>query len=253
MRLFIFDGGQVMTRGVRFINAQGEIEMRDMRDPNHCYLIEHPQGRLMWDAGLSDSIAALRTHTRKRGKFRFSVRRTLAEQFAQTGIDPMKVDFLAFSHLQVDHAGNAGLFPQAKVLVHSKEIEMAFGPEAAQWGYVYPDFQSITRQELIELDGDHDVFGDGRVMILAAPGHTPGHQVLLVELESGPLLLSGDLYYAEKDPLDRWMPYWNVDREQTLHTMARLEQIARQKSARWVINHDPHPAIRLPLAPEWVA
>jgi N-acyl homoserine lactone hydrolase len=252
MRLHIFDGGRVTTRGVRFINPQGEIELRDMRDPNHCYLVEHPQGQLMWDTGLPDSISVLRGRTRQRGKFRFTVRQPLAEQLTRTGIDPAQVDYLAFSHLQVDHAGNTGLFPRAKVLIQSAEWEMAFGPEAAQWGYVQADFQSITRQEVVKLNGDFDVFGDGRVVILSAPGHTPGHQVLLVELDSGPLLFSGDLYYAEKDPIEGWMPYWNIDREQTLRTMARLDQLARQRGARWVINHDPNPSIRLPLAPEWV-
>lgn len=249
IQLYMFDAGQVITRGVRFINPQGEIEERDMRDPNHCYLIRHPRGLLMWDTGLPDSIAARRGKVRRRGKFRFVLRRSLADQLAEAGILPAQVTYLALSHLQVDHAGNAGLFPAATVLVQAAEWEMAFSPEADDWGYIRPEFACLQNQPVMQLQGDHDVFSDGRVIILSAPGHTPGHQVLLVELDSGPVILSGDLYYAEKDPAEGWMPYWNVDREQTLRTMQRLGQIEKERGARWVLNHDPNPSRSLKLAP----
>lgn len=188
----------------------------------------------------------------EQGKFRFALPRTLAEQMREAGFHPGRVDYAAFSHLQIDHAGNAGLFEGAKVLLQAAEVELAFGPEAGKWGYRLEDFAALAGREIVQLNGDYDVFGDGRVVLLSAPGHTPGHQVLWVALESGPVLLSGDLYYAPGDPAGRWMPAWNYDPAQTLETMARMEQIATESGARWLINHAPDGHAGLPLAPQWV-
>ncbi len=239
IQLTVFDGGKVVTQGVRFLNAQGAEEKRAMADPNHCYLIHHPRGLLMWDSGLADSISALPGHCRVSGRFRFEVINPLQAQLAASGVHPEQVSWLAFSHLQVDHAGNAGLFPQARVLLQAEEYALAFSSEAEDWGYVPAEYTPLKEQEIIQLQGDFDVFGDGRVVILRAPGHTPGHQVLYVDLPEGPVLLSGDLYYAAKDPLEGWLPAWNYDKDQTRASMARLEQYAREHGAHWVINHQP--------------
>lgn len=239
LRMYIFDGGRVHIQGVRFLAADGSEELRDMADPNHCYLIEHPGGLLLWDAGLSDAIHDLPGHTLERGKFRFVVERPLSAQLAEISIAPGDVRLMAFSHLQVDHAGNAALFPSAEALIQSAEYRMAFGRKAKDWGYVRADYARLSNQAR-KLEGDLDVFGDGRVRILAAPGHTPGHQVLFVDLpRGGPVLLSGDLYYAEKDPTAGCMPAWNYDKVLTRRTMQRLETFAAQHGARWLINHQP--------------
>lgn len=253
LRIFIFDGGVVHTSGVRFINFNDIVETRDMSDPNHCYLIEHPGGLLMWDAGLPDFIAGLPNQTLEKGKFRFSLSRPLKQQMGECGFPPEQVNLLAFSHLQIDHAGNTGLFTNARVLIQAAEWDMAFGPEAEAWGYVLADFSPLAGLEIIKLAGDLDVFGDGKVMVLSAPGHTPGHQVLYVDLpRTGPLLLSGDLYYDPKDPSEGWMPAWNIDREKTMETMARLSSFASDHGARWLINHSRSQRIQFPLAPSWM-
>ena len=247
MRMYIFDGGWVHTRGVRFLGADGAEEVRDMADPNHCYLIEHPQGLLLWDSGLSDAIHALPGHALERGKFRFVVERPLAAQLAEIGVAPGDVRRVAFSHLQIDHAGNAALFPQAEALVQDREYRMAFGRKAKEWGYVRADYAGLAKQPVRRLAGDLDVFGDGRVLLLSAPGHTPGHQVLYVDLpasgplslSSAPLLLSGDLYYDAQDPAAGFMPAWNYDKDETRRTMQRLQAFAAERGARWLINHQP--------------
>lgn len=239
--LYAFDGGRITASGVRFIDRSGQDALRDMADPNHCYLIRHPDGLLMWDSGLPDAIHGLPGHTLEKGRFRFTVERTLAAQMEAIGAHPESVQQVAFSHLQIDHAGNAGLFPHAAALLQAAEHRMAFGRSAAKWGYVRADYASLAGR-VQKLKGDHDVFGDGRVMILSAPGHTPGHQVLYVELaRSGPVLLTGDLYYAEGDAEAGWMPAWNVDHEQTRATMERMEAFARLRGARWIYNHQPGP------------
>lgn len=253
MRVYCFDGGRVWSRGVRFLLPDGTEETRDMADPNHCYLIEHPAGRLMWDAGLPDRIHALPEHTLESGKFRFVVEKPLAEQMAAIGVAPETVNLLAFSHLQIDHAGNTGLFTRAETLLQAAEYEMAFGRKAKAWGYVRRDYAALAKRPARKLAGDLDVFGDGKVLLLAAPGHTPGHQVLFMDLPnsgpllSGPLLLSGDLFYAGKDPGEGWTPAWNYDRAATLRTLERLRAFAAERGAHWVINHDPRAA-----APGWM-
>lgn len=240
LRLYIFDGGSVVTPGVKFIAPDGRETTRDMADPNHAYLIQHPRGLLVWDSGLSDAIAALPNQTRSSGRFNFVVKNPLAAQFTALGIHPSIVTHLAFSHLQVDHAGNAGLFPNAVLLLQQAEYAHAFGPDAADWGYIPEDYAALRDQPARLLDGDCDVFGDGSVVLLAAPGHTPGHQVLFVDLpRGGPLLLSGDLYYAAGDPAEGWIPSWNFDAAQTRQTIQRLEAFAAAHGARWIINHDP--------------
>jgi N-acyl homoserine lactone hydrolase len=240
IQIYTFDAGVIHIHGVRFINRQGAVETRNMTDPNHCYLIQHPQGLLMWDAGLPDAITKMPGKTLTRGKYTFELQRTLQSQLDEIGFRGEEVNALAFSHLQIDHGGNAELFPQAKVLLQSAEYAMAFGEEAGKWGYRRSDYECLAQQEVVQLDGDEDVFGDGKVILLSAPGHTPGHQVLFVDLEHpGPVLLSGDLYYAAKDPLEGWLPAWNFNQEQTWETMARLEQFAGEHGARWIINHQP--------------
>lgn len=253
LRIFSFDGGLIHTLGVRFINRNGDEETRNMADPNHCYLIEHPDGLLMWDTGLPDYIAALPDQTLVKGKFRFSLACPLQQQMEEAGYPPQQVRLLAFSHLQIDHAGNSSLFPNARVFIQADEFDMAFGPNAAAWGYVLDDYSALARQDTARLRGDMDLFGDGKVVLLSAPGHTPGHQVLYVDLpKSGPLLLSGDLYYDPKDPVESWMPAWNVNLEQTLETMTRLENFASERGARWLINHSRAQREITPIAPAWI-
>lgn len=238
--MYAFDGGTVVTRGVKFVAPDGRETTRDMADPNHAYLIQHPRGLLVWDSGLADAIAGLPRHTRRSGHFRFIVRHPLAEQFAALGVAPADVAYQAYSHLQVDHAGNAGLFSNATLLLQRAEYEHAFGPDAQDWGYVPADYAALRDQPAHLLEGDCDVFGDGSVVILSAPGHTPGHQVLFVDLpHSGPALLSGDLYYAAQDPAQGWIPAWNFDAAQTRQTIRRLADFAAACGARWIINHDP--------------
>ena len=240
LRMYSFAAGRIHTQGVRFIAADGREQKRDMADPNHCYLISHPGGLLIWDTGLPDSIAALPGQTLRRGKFQFVVEQPLAAQLAEIGVQPDEIGWLAFSHLQIDHAGNTALFPRADVLIQTAEYRMAFGPEAQDWGYHTVDYAALDHQNVVQLTGDQDVFGDGQVVILSAPGHTPGHQVLYVNLpSSGPVLLSGDLYYAEQDPTEGWMPAWNYDKAETRITMQRMETFRRERGAQWIINHDP--------------
>ncbi len=151
---------------------------------DNCYLIHHAQGWLLWDTGVTDAIAAMpqgqapadprMTHWRRP--------KTLASQLDAGGVKPAEIKYLAVSHTHPDHIGNVELFPQVMLLVQKAEYEW---PSPLGVGRFKPE-HPVTK-----LEGDHDVFGDGSVTIVATPGHTPGHQSLLVKLpKTGALVLS---------------------------------------------------------------
>jgi glyoxylase-like metal-dependent hydrolase (beta-lactamase superfamily II) len=100
-------------------------------------------------------------------------------------------------------------------------------------------YEGLKEREWTLLDGDHDVFGDGRVLILSVPGHTPGHQALFVNLSNqGPIVLSGDLYHFRVSREERIVPAWNVDAEATLMSMDKLEAFLVETDATLWIEHD---------------
>jgi len=145
------------------------------------------------------------------------------------------------SHTHGDHIGNGELFPQAMLLVQKAEYDWPGANNAPRFKPEHP----VTK-----LDGDKDVFGDGSVTILSTPGHTPGHQSLLVKLpKTGALVLSGDAVHFQANWDNRAVPSMNVDAEQTKASMERLAGIlAKEKATLW-INHDKAQRDRLQMAP----
>ena len=196
-----------------------------------CYLIKHSQGWLLWDTGVTDAIAAMPEGQRPADPRATHWRRpkTLAAQLEQLGVKPSDIKFVAVSHSHPDHIGNIAMFPQSMLLVQKAEYEW---PSPAG-----PRF----RQELTvtKLQGDHDVFGDGSAIIVATPGHTPGHQSLLVRLnKTGAVLLSGDAVHFKENWDNRRVPDINDNKDQTSASMQRMADVmAKEKAVLW-INHD---------------
>jgi glyoxylase-like metal-dependent hydrolase (beta-lactamase superfamily II) len=204
----------------------------------YCYLIEHPSGRLLWDGGVPADIAGQEgwheVHTALT-----HLDRSLADQLGDLGLGTADIDFVAFSHLHWDHVGQGAQFTDSVHLIQGPEHEAAFVPEPTVPFFDPTLYGALEHNETTLLDGDHDVFGDGRVMIKSTPGHTPGHQVLYVDLENtGPVVLSGDLYhFAANYELGR-VPNFNVDVEQTRASMAALDTFLEQTGAELWIEHD---------------
>ena len=199
---------------------------------DNCYLIKHSQGWLLWDTGVTDAIAAMpnglapadprMTHW-KRPK-------TLASQLEQLGVKPSDIKYVAVSHTHPDHIGNVELFPQAMLLVQKVEYEWPGANNAPRFKPEHP----VTK-----LEGDQDVFGDGSVRIIATPGHTPGHQSLLVKLpKTGAVLLTGDAVHFKSNWENRGVPANNFNKDQTLASMQRLADILAKEKAQLWINHD---------------
>ena len=206
-----------------------------------CYIIQHPRGTLAWDTGLSDGIAKHRDGISVRdGVFRLKVTKPLATSYKDLGFDPAKIDYLSISHLHPDHSGNILQFTKATILIQAKEFAAAFGNAASAHAFnpkLYPP-KSSSQYQII--DGDHDLFGDGSVVMLSTPGHTPGHQSLFLRTKKyGNIVLSGDLYHFAKNRKHRRVPVFNHDKEMTLKSMARLERLLKDKRANLWIQHDP--------------
>lgn len=209
-----------------------------------CYLIRHGDRYLLWDTGLPGALADATAPT----PGGFSLRVRIRDQLARLGIRPEQVTFVGISHYHGDHTGQAADFPRATLLIGAPDWEVvrARPEEAAKFG---PWIEGQSRVE--PQAGDHDVFGDGSVIMLNTPGHTPGHHSLLVRLpRTGPVLLTGDLYHFTENFESGGIPGFNTNRADTLASMARFREIARNLRARIVIQHEPADIAKLPAFPE---
>jgi N-acyl homoserine lactone hydrolase len=198
---------------------------------NSCYLIKHSQGWLLWDTGLADAIAAMPEGQRPSDPRAIHWRRpkTLAAQIEQLGVKPSDIKYVSVSHSHSDHIGNVAMFPQSMLLVQKAEYDWP-APAGPRFKPELP----VTK-----LEGDHDVFGDGSVTIIATPGHTPGHQSLLVKLpKTGALLLSGDAAHFKENWDNRRVPEFNSNKEQSSASMQRMADIMAKENAQLWINHD---------------
>ena len=248
LKLTVFNCGELRFDDVTaFGLANEETDVREMFVP--CYLIEHPRGRLLWDSGLPLAVAGQgEMDVPGGGRMRYAT--SIIDQLARQGLKPADIDLLAISHFHFDHVGGANAFSTSQLLIQQTEYDAAFlQPEKFPIfeSSLYPDLQSASKTL---LNGDHDVFGDGQVMIISAPGHTPGHQVLLVQLKkTGPLLLSGDLYHFRVTRQLKRAPSFNTDAQATFKSMDKVEGLIKGSGATLWIEHDMALAKTLRLAP----
>ena len=216
-----------------------EAAPRDITDS--CYLIRHGDQVMIWDTGFP---AALKGGEQDMGQLVARLDRTIAEQLAQVKLTPADVDVVGISHMHGDHTGQAREFPQARLVIGKADFEQTAGAEDP-FGPWRGEGKPVTL-----ATGDVDVFGDGSVMALHLPGHTPNHLALLVNLASGPVLLSGDLYHATDAREKRGVPPFNTDRAQTIASMDKFEAVAKDKGAKVIIQHEPKDIAKLPAFPQ---
>lgn len=197
LRLYTLDCGELVADQTAF-GSEGEYDGQTADMVVTCFLIRHPNGDLVWDAGLPDTISLLPDGQEIPGG-KLTVPVTLQSQLNDLGVPPEDVEYFAFSHSHFDHVGNANLFAESTILTQQSEVDFMFGA-GVEMGVVFPQLVEPLRDaDIVTYDGDYDVFGDGRVTIVPATGHTPGHAVLRLDLEnSGVVWLSGDLYHFER-------------------------------------------------------
>jgi len=221
------------------VNVGVPIELSD-----NCYLIHHAQGWFLWDTGLADAVAATPEGVSgANGALRLKRTKTLAAQLDALGVKPADIKGMAISHTHPDHIGNVELFPQTMLYVQKAEYEWPGADNKPRFKPEHP----VTL-----LEGDRDVFGDGTLVILSTPGHTPGHQSLLVRLpRTGEIVLTGDAVHFKSNWDNRRVPANNFNKEQTLASMQKLaETVSREEAQLW-INHDKEQRDILKMAPEF--
>lgn len=249
VRLYVFDCGVIDMEDIsQFSLSNDESPVRQLFVP--CYLIEHDDQLMIWDAGLPDAIAGQGSIEQGAG-MSMTLDRSLIDQLAELDIDPADIDLIAFSHMHFDHVGAGNHFTNAKLLIQDTEYTAAF--EEPDNPYFQPDlYMGLRDNEREILSGEYDVFGDGSVTIVSAPGHTPGHQVILLQLENlGPLVLSGDLYHFAESRALRRAPEFNVDAEQTFESMDKIEALIEAEGATLWIEHEMALAKTLKRAPAY--
>ena len=216
-----------------------ESAPRDITDS--CYLIRHGDQQMIWDTGFP---ASWKGQTHDLGDLTVRIDKTLAEQLAEVGLKPADIDIVGISHMHSDHTGQAAEMPQAELLIGKADFDQTKGKDDpfGSWRSDGAKVRAVT--------GDTDVFGDGSVVALHLPGHTPDHLALLVKLASGPVLLTGDLYHSRDAREKRGVPPFNTSREETLQSMDTFEKLAKDTGAKVVIQHEPRDIARLPAFPK---
>jgi len=250
VRLYTLDCGRASAPDMGFLSDTGEYDGKSFTVADPCFVIRHPKGVLLWDTGLSDKMAESKGGVDEGGAHK-SAHQTLAGQLKALGLAPADVTHVAFSHMHFDHTGNANLFGASTWILNRAELAWA---DSRPGPFVQPESYAAHKGAKTQMiDGDHDVFGDGRVRILKAPGHTPGHQVLMVKLgRVGAVVLSGDLYHTRDNRTHRRVPVFNTNRADTLASMDRIERIVKNAKARFVVQHDARDFAALPRFPAYL-
>ena len=249
-RLYILDCGTIAPMDPALFGVTASEVNRPVAFVTPCYLVVHPQGTLIWDVGQVPDADIPDDGTEVVQQNILKATRRLAPQLAALGHEPRDITFIAMSHYHVDHTANANLFAGSTWIVQQAEYDIMFSD--AQVGIRAPEsYRDLKNAKRITLDNaDHDVFGDGTVIIKTAPGHTPGHQMLFLRLARfGPLLLAGDLYHVpEEKTLDR-VPTFEFDGAMTRATRKKVDEFLEQSGATMWIQHDPPTNAVLKKAP----
>ncbi|MBR0788968.1 N-acyl homoserine lactonase family protein [Bradyrhizobium manausense] len=225
--------------------SPGVNEGKSMDFVDTCYLIKHSQGWFLWDTGIPDAVASMPNGLAPADPKAVTWRRpkTLAAQLEQIGVKPADVKAMAVSHTHPDHIGNVEMFPQATLYVQKAEYDWPAANNA-------PRFKPSHPVEL--LAGDKDVFGDGSITILSTPGHTPGHQSLLVKLpKTGAVVLSGDAVHFKDNWDNRRVPSMNANKEQSAASLQKIADTLDKEKAQLWINHDKAQRDGQKMSPEF--
>jgi N-acyl homoserine lactone hydrolase len=220
---------------------------------DNSYLIQHGKDWMLWDSGYADAIAAIPEGVLGARNSRAFRNKTLAAQLAEIGVAPAQIHYLAFSHSHGDHVGNANLFTSATLYIQQAEYDAAFGPEPGKFGFVPATYDQLRAVPTVKLNGDFDVFGDGSVKIISTPGHTPGHQSLLVRLpKTGAVILSGDVAHFMDNFTNRRVPGFNFNIEQSKQSMDKIDALMKSERAQLWINHDSAQSATIAHAPQFI-
>jgi len=204
-----------------------------------CYLIKHGDQYLLWDTGHAMTAPNVAPKV------------SIVDQLAKIELKPEQITYVGISHYHADHTGQVGSFPKATLLIGKGDWDAIASPKPGP-GVNYAPFENWSKGggKVEPLPNDKDVFGDGSVIILNTPGHTPGHRSLLVKLpQMGNVVISGDAVHFRENYENNGVPWFNYDRAQTLASIDRLKKIVANFKATFIIQHDARDVGKLPAFP----
>jgi glyoxylase-like metal-dependent hydrolase (beta-lactamase superfamily II) len=236
MRLFAFTCGWLTGPAGLFL----EGEAGALRVPVPAFLIDHPKGRVLFDTGMHSDVQ--RDPAARLGRLasvftsEFRPGDEIGARVASAGVDVARIDYVVLSHLHFDHAGGLATVPNARVVVQRREWSAGQDAETARaLSFDRADYDH--GHDLHLIDGEHDLFGDGRVVCLPTHGHTPGHQSLRVRLDGGDVVLTADACYLRRTLEHEHLPPGAFDREAMLAAIRRLRAL-EVGGARVIVGHD---------------
>ena len=252
-RLYVIDCGENRTMDLSPWTTAAD-KGKPYSFANHCYLIKHAKGWMLWDSGHPDAYAATPEGVPNLRRTSLAImHKPLVQSLREIGVAPADIGYFGMSHSHADHTGNANLFAGATIFMQTAEYDAAFGPQPQRYAYNPATYSELRNARIVKLDGEHDVFGDGSVVIESTPGHTPGHQSLFVRLhKSAPVLIGGDMVHLQQNWDARRAPSINFDKELTIQSMDRMRGFMQQTGARLWINHDAEQARTMIMAPAFI-
>lgn len=252
MKLYAMICGYVRGRKKIFLPETKSDDF--VETPVPVFLITHPEGNVLFDTGphpdaFKDAAArwgGLAKAFQPIGDESCGV----LSQLEKIGFGPEKIKYVVMSHLHFDHAGGNEFFPESIFLVSKKELQCAKTPENEGKGYFRADWDHPLNYR--EIDGELDIFGDGKLTIMPVQGHTPGHQILIVRLEKqGTMVLSGDGAAFKEHYYDFVVPRNNMDSDQALQSIKDLQARVEKEKALLIHGHDPSQWEEIKKAPEY--
>ncbi len=248
IKLYTMDCGTIEASDMASFDSEGRFAGQSNTLAVPCYLIRHSKGDLLWDAGFNQAMVG--NTPPAAGGFQASMRVKLTDQLADLGLAPADIEYISLSHWHPDHSGNAGLFATSTWVVHEAEREFMFSDAMKD---ANGDYAALVNAKTIQFTETHDLFGDGSAVIVPTPGHTTGHSILQLTLaNAGTLLFSGDLYTHAEGRKVGAIPVFNVDKEQTIQSMALFEKLLKQYKARAIIEHEKADFDVLPKFPGYL-
>lgn len=233
----------------------GENVGRNIEFSSTCWLIKHGSEWLLWDTGVPEAtLNDPRGWSTLPKLIVYHLDKSLVDQLAEIGLKPGNIGRVAISHTHGDHIGNVELFPNATVVMQRAEYSWIHSPDGpnANVNQLMALARKLlgTPKNLQLIDGDTDVYGDGSVTLVATPGHTPGHQSLLVHLKnSGFIMLSGDVAHSEGNFEKDIVPSLNTSKADSIASMEKVRHLVAFYQAKFFINHDKSQTDALKLVP----
>ena len=228
-------GGSILVKKLEAFSQDTTYTGQTKQFTDAYYVISHPKGNLMWDAGLPEGLVVPEPFHEPSGVFAVQRPDSLVNQLKSIGFKIEDFKYFAMSHSHFDHTGHANYMKDATWLVQENEFNSVAGDSLKKKNPAVSELIKVKK-----LNGDYDVFGDGTVVIKYMPGHTVGHQVLFLDLGlEKPILLTGDLYHFKENRTSKGVPSFNYDVKQTLESMNKFEAFAKEKNAEVIIQHSP--------------